>query len=136
MLDITSLTKACKALASALDLYDKSAGSTGKEQLLLLRDGVVQRFEFTFELSWKMIKRYIEMYSLEKADDLNNKDLFRVGFEQGLIKDPERWFHYLKMRNETSHIYDDAKAADVFASAKEFLPDAEYLLKRLEEKAK
>lgn len=136
MLDLTSLEKACGAFKLSLDLYAKSGLPPEAEERVLLRDGVIQRFEFTYELSWKMIKRYLELYGLEKADGLNNKDLFRVGCEQGLIEAPERWFHYLKMRNQTSHIYDKEKAAEVFAAALEFLPDCVYLLSRLKEKAK
>jgi len=136
MLDLSSLTKACEAFKLSLELYDKSGLPTEAEEQVLLRDGVIQRFEVTYELSWKMIKRYLEVYGLEKVDGLNNKDLFRVGREQGLIEAPERWFHYLKMRNQTSHIYDKEKAVEVFAAAREFLPDCSYLWKRLKEKAK
>ena len=73
-------------------------------------------------------------FGLEKVDGLNNRDLFRVGFEQGLLDDPEAWFHYLKMRNQSSHIYDAGKAAAVFASAREFQQAAQELLSRLEAK--
>ena len=55
-----------------------------------MRDGVIQRFEYTFELSWKMIKRYLEIYSLEKPDGFTNTELFRMGFEQGLIDERKR----------------------------------------------
>ena len=84
----------------------------------------------------RAVRVALEIYGLEKADGLNNKDLFRVGREPGLIEAPERWFHYLKMRNQTSHIYDKEKAAGVFAAAREFLPDCLYLLNSLKEKAK
>lgn len=136
MLDLSSLEKACDVFKLSLQLYDKSGLPPEAEERALLRDGVIQRFEFTYELSWKMIKCYLDAYGLEKADGLNSKDLFRVGYEQGLIKAPERWFHYLKMRNQTSHVYDKEKAAEVFAAAREFLPDCVYLLKRLKEKIK
>ena len=136
MLDLSSLEKACEALDLALKVYDKSLLPDDNSEKVLLRDGVIQRFEFTYELCWKMLKRYLEEYSLEKADGLNNRELFRIGWEQGLVSDPEKWFHYMKMRNQTSHVYDNAKAEAVYASAREFLPDAQYLLKHLKEKAK
>ena len=106
------------------------------QEKIVLRDGVIQRFEFTFELSWKMLKRYLEEFGLEKVDSLNNRDLFRVGFEQGLLDAPAAWFHYLKMRNQTSHIYDADKAAAVFASARDFQQAAQDLLNRLEAKSR
>lgn len=136
MLDLSSLEKASEALELALKVYDKSILPEDNPERVLLRDGVIQRFEFTYELSWKMLKRYLEEFSLEKADGLNNRDLFRIGWEQGLIIDPEKWFHYLKMRNQTSHVYDKAKAEEVFAATRQFLPDSQFLLKQLLEKSK
>ena len=100
----------------------------------MLRDGVIQRFEFTFELSWKMIKRFLEEYGLEKPDGLNNRELFRAAREQGLIDDPEKWFRYLKSRNFTSHVYDDDTAAGVFEAARDFLHDARYLIDQLNQR--
>lgn len=135
-LDLGSFEKACDALALALKLYDKNGLQETEPEKVLLRDGVIQRFEFTYELSWKMLKRYLDMYGLEKADSLNNRELFRVGWEQGLISDPEKWFHYLKMRNQTSHVYDKEKAAAVFAAAREFIADSAYLLEQLKIKIK
>ncbi len=133
-LDLSSLVKAVEALRIALTIYDRSILTDDDPEKIVLRDGVIQRFEFTFELCWKMLKRYLEEYSLERVDGLNNRDLFRIGFEQGLLNDPQIWFHYLKMRNQSSHVYDEAKAAVVFAAARNFLSDAQALLMQLEEK--
>ncbi len=134
MLDLSSMTRAADALGTALEEYSANALPDAAPEKTLLRDGVIQRFEFTFELSWKMIKRFLEMYGLERPDSLTNKELFRAGFEQGLIDDPERWFHYLRMRNQTSDAYDPMKAREVFEAAKEFLPDVQHLLLMLKEK--
>ena len=134
MLDLRSLKQAVEALKIAFEIYDHNLLEESMPEKIVLRDGVIQRFEFTFELSWKMLKRYLEEFGLEKVDGLNNRDLFRVGFEQGLLDDPEAWFHYLKMRNQSSHIYDAGKAAAVFASARQFQQAAQELLNRLEAK--
>ena len=134
MLDLRSLKQAVEALKIAFEIYDHNLLEESMPEKIVLRDGVIQRFEFTFELSWKMMKRYLEEFGLEKVDGLNNRDLFRVGFEQGLLDDPEAWFHYLKMRNQSSHIYDAGKAAAVFASARQFQQAAQELLNRLEAK--
>lgn len=134
MLDLSSLKKAIAALRIAFAVYDDNKLADDNQERIVLRDGVIQRFEFTFELSWKMLKRYLEEYGLEKVDGLNNRELFRIGFEQGLLNDPEVWFYYLKMRNQTSHVYDEAKADMVFTSARSFLLDAESLLERLVKK--
>jgi len=134
MLDLRSWKKAVEALKIAFEIYDQNPLSDHVPEKIVLRDGVIQRFEFTFELSWKMLKRYLEEYGLEKVDSLNNRDLFRVGFEQGLLEDPEVWFHYLKMRNQSSHIYDAGKAAMVFSAARNFQQDVQLLMERIEAK--
>ena len=96
MLALRSLKQAVEALKIAFEIYDHNLLEEFMPEKIVLRDGVIQRFEFTFELSWKMLKRYLEEFGLEKVDGLNNRDLFRVGFEQGLLDDPEAWFHYLR----------------------------------------
>jgi nucleotidyltransferase substrate binding protein (TIGR01987 family) len=135
-LDYSSLEKAIATLKIAIDSYNAMKGSIGPQERDVMRDGVIQRFEYTFELAWKTIRRYLEIYGLEKADTLNNRELFRAGSENGLIKDAATWFDYLADRNQTSHIYDPDVAADVFSSAEAFLADAGYLLLRLKERVK
>jgi nucleotidyltransferase substrate binding protein (TIGR01987 family) len=136
MLDLSSIEKATELLRSALQIHDANSLPEDAPEKMLLRDGVIQRFEFTFELGWKMLKRYLEQYGLERVDALNNRDFFRVGHEQGMLADPARWFHYLQMRNQTSHCYDDAKAQEVFLAARDFLSDVVALLERLRERAR
>jgi hypothetical protein len=55
-----------------------------------MRDGVIQRFEYTCELLGKMLKRYVEEYGLERVDFLTGRDPFRVGDEQGPGRDTRR----------------------------------------------
>lgn len=133
-LDLSSLEKAVASLKESLDTYDAQATSAEPIARLVLRDGVIQRFEYTVELCWKMLKRHLEMSGLERVDTFGIKELFRVGFEQELIKDPVPWFDYLKKRNLTSHTYDEETAQTVFSVARLFLPDAKHLLSKLLEK--
>jgi nucleotidyltransferase substrate binding protein (TIGR01987 family) len=132
-LDLTSFEKAVVSLEEVLQAHAAVKDTVTGE---FLRDAVIKRFEYTFELSWKFLKRYIEVYGLERPDGFTHKELFRVGFEQGMIRDSAPWFEYLKKRNLTSHTYDKNVAEDVFRSAAPFLQDASYLLARLREKAK
>jgi nucleotidyltransferase substrate binding protein (TIGR01987 family) len=131
MLDLSSLEKACDALESGLMVYAKSALAEDDPVKILLRDGVIQRYEFTYELSLDLLRRCLAQSGLGKADGLKASELFRLGQEQDLISDTDKWFYYLTMREQTSQAYDKVKAAAVFAAAREFMPDSQYLLRRL-----
>lgn len=102
----------------------------------LLRDGVIQRFEYTFELAWKMLKRRIEIDvgNSEEVDSYSKRQLFRVGGERGLIDDVESWFDSLEKRNLTSHTYEGATAAQVASVIERFSGCAGRLLEKLKER--
>lgn len=112
------------------------ASKTLKESVLkkplndLERDGVIQRFEYTFELSWKTLKKYLELYS--GITESNIKNIFREAGNQRLISDVEIWFGYLKSRNETSHLYNSQTAELVYKEAVKFSEDVNKLVKILE----
>lgn len=131
MLDFSSLENAIMALEEALEIYDADSRADDAPARLVLRDGVIQRFEFTFELAWKMLRRNLEQVGLERVSLLNHRDLFRIGVENNLLRDAGQWFYFLKMRNQTSHIYDAARAREVFAAARDFLPEVRFLLNQL-----
>ena len=131
MLNLDKLEKAITSLETAFNFYHSGTFALGSQQKNLLRDGVIQRFAYTFELSWKTLKRYLEIYGLEKVDNFTNKELFRVGYEMGLLDDAAAWMGYLKRRNLTSHVYEDEIAKKVYAAVEDFLRDAEFLLQKL-----
>ena len=68
MLNLRSLKKALESLRVAYEIYDQKLQPEFEQEKIVLRDGVIQRFEFSFELSWKTLKRYLEEYGLEKVD--------------------------------------------------------------------
>lgn len=117
-LDLEPLARAADALDEALALVAAHRGSA--EERALLRDGAIQRFEFGFELAWKTLRRYLRVYGLERVDGLTNRELFRLGVSNGVLDDVEPWIVFLRHRNLTSHLYDEATAATVFASAQPF----------------
>jgi nucleotidyltransferase substrate binding protein (TIGR01987 family) len=94
------------------------------------------RFEYTFELAIKTIKRYIEMEMpiSENIDQLNYRDLLRIADEIGLIQHVEVWFTYREARNQTSHAYDQNKATMVFQVAIDFLEKSRFLIEQLNQK--
>ncbi len=99
-----------------------------------IRDACIQRFEYCFELSWKMLKRQIEseLDNTAEVDSYSRRTLFRVAAERGLIASPEPWFVYLVQRNRTSHTYDTRVALEVAAVLEEFAVDVQSLLATLE----
>lgn len=77
----------------------------------IIRDGVIQRFEFTCELAWKTTREFL----LEQNfTELNSpKSTMRQAFAYGLIDDETAWIELLNARNQTSHIYDDTTAQQI-----------------------
>lgn len=130
-IDVSPLENAIAALEQSLSVYDDFVQGKPEIEKQVVRDGVIQRFEFTFELSWKTLKRYVDEYGFKKKSVLALKDLFRAAQEEGLIDDAESWFVYLKMRNLTSHVYNESQAAEVFGIIRPFLNDSKNLADRM-----
>jgi nucleotidyltransferase substrate binding protein (TIGR01987 family) len=93
------------------------------------RDATIQRFEYTFELSWKTLRRYLAMET--GVDAFNLKDLFRQAGRQGIIANVEAWFAFLKGRNLTSHTYNEKTAEETYKLAASFLVHAQAMLDEL-----
>ena len=134
-LDLSSLQKAVGSLERAIKVASVTKGNVGAEQEEVIRAGVIQNFKFTYERSWKFIKRWLEgnlggVY----IDGVSRKELFRLAAESRLIDDVEAWFKYHETRNQTTHIYDEHKAKEIFETVKKFLPDAKEFLKNIENK--
>ena len=100
-----------------------------------LRDGLIQRFELTYELSHRMLKRYLRdsAASLDEFDRLSFADLIRTGNAQGLLHaDWPAWRRFREMRARTSHTYDANVASAVVSAIPEFLAEAEHLCAELQ----
>lgn len=131
-IDFTSLRKAIGTLAKALD----AAKLRPKDEYV--RDASIQRFEYTYELCVKSLRRQLTAMSDSPADidALGYRDMIRMGVERGLVKSEMPWFGYRELRNITSHVYDPAKARKVFGALRRFLRDAQDLYARLDKAAK
>lgn len=98
-----------------------------------IRAGVIQNFEVTFELSWKLMKRWLNtQIAPTVADGVTRRELFRLAAQNGLIADVDQWMAHYEARNATSHTYDEEKAATVYRASREFAHDARRLLAALE----
>lgn len=102
-----------------------------------IRDGLIQRFEFTYELTHRMLKRYLESVSPspEQFDAMPFQDVIRTGNEQGLlVGDWPMWRTHRELRNRTSHSYDEKIALQVVAGIPAFLTEAAHLRDQLEQR--
>ena len=130
-LDITSLQKATIRLAEGLVRYQQDVSDTQ------IRDGLVQRFEFTYDISHKMLKRFLEQTaaSPEQFDVMPFADLIRTANEKGLLLgDWPVWRGYRDMRSKTSHTYDEDIALQVVAGIPAFLTEVQYLVAQLSQR--
>jgi len=112
-----------KALDSLLRLLERSRSVPDDEDI---RNACIQRFEYTYELAFKMLKRQLqqELPAKDELDLLQFKELICVGAEHGLIAMPQRWFNYRDKRNIIPHTYDEEKARKVYSVLPDFASDA------------
>lgn len=104
-----------------LDSYDKAlhrlaliVNESQKRQLNEFEvDCIVQRFEFTHETAWKLMKSYAEFQGTDEIS--GSRDATRWAFENRLIEDGQTWMNMIRSRNETSHMYDGEVSEAVIA---------------------
>jgi nucleotidyltransferase substrate binding protein (TIGR01987 family) len=122
-LDWTPLQKALASLSAAI--RRSQANPADKE----VRDAVILRFEYTFELAIKFLKRVLEIEATDRQriDRLSYRDLLREALEKGVLSDFDLWVAFREQRNITSHTYDESKAESVYQTAVVFHPEADRL---------
>lgn len=77
----------------------------------IYRMGVIGQFNLTFELSWKALQAVMRLHGVGGAEIGSPREILKLGYANGFIKDSEVWLLMLSKRNENIHIYDD-KAID------------------------
>jgi nucleotidyltransferase substrate binding protein (TIGR01987 family) len=92
------------------------------------RAGIIQAFEYCFELTWKVMKRLLEERGQRPSSP---RETFRMAALEGFISDPELWFDFLKKRNLTTHTYQENEAEKVLAICPLFLQTLKLFLKQL-----
>jgi nucleotidyltransferase substrate binding protein (TIGR01987 family) len=112
---------------NALDRLSEGAAEARDE---LDRDGVIQRFEFCFELLWKTLKIYLEDRGIEARSP---KDCLRAAFGQGWIIEEDSFLDMLADRNKTSHIYSREESQKIYDRiTKQHIPLIKALAQRLQ----
>jgi nucleotidyltransferase substrate binding protein (TIGR01987 family) len=97
--------KALSKLTEATETYDSLADD-------IIKEGIIQRFEFTHELAWKVMKDYLEYEGFKNIT--GSRSTTREAFNKGLISEGEKWMHMIESRNTTVHTYDEDILEDEF----------------------
>jgi len=127
-----SLEKALITLKEAWAEYQKDLSNT------FVRDSVIQRFEYTFEISHKILRRFLSETEASRAEvsEMLFNELIRLGCKRGLLlNDLETWDKYRKSRNLTSHNYDEFNVDNIIVIIPVFIEDIEYELAKIKEKS-
>ncbi len=123
-IDISPLINAIDRLREGLARHQREPADDQ------LRDGLIQRFEFTYELCHRLLRRFIRQTaaSPNEVDRMAFQDLIRTANRQGLLLgDWPAWHRYRDQRAKTSHAYHAETAQQVATIIPDFLAEAEYL---------
>ncbi len=109
-------TDSFKALGKALERL-KEALKESPETNVLAIDGTIQRFEFSIELFWKVLKKFLAQEGYEVKSP---KQALQEAYQMEWIHDEALWLRMLDDRNETSHTYDDALANKIYSHISDY----------------
>ncbi len=134
-LDIAPFENAFISLGNTLEKLADEQWFNAQEEIVqdTLIAGTIQKFEFVYELSIKMLKRQLKAMAdfEDEIDQSDFRDVLRLSVKVGLINDIESWIKYRQMRNITSHTYDQSKAQQIYENIQNFLISAEFLVEKL-----
>lgn len=128
---ISALENAHKRLGDVLKIFVENENDD------IVRDSVIQRFEFTYSIALKTLKKYFEgvAFVMEDVQQMTFNQVIRVANQLDLLHfELDRWTEFRQMRNLTSHTYDEEVARKVVAVIPDFCEEVGYLLKQLRSK--
>lgn len=99
-----NLKKAYTRLVEVSKLYD------GKDDII--RDSLIQRFEFTYELTHKALKEFMKYLGVTLENSFP-RTIYKKAYVNNLISDDKVWINLLEDRNKTSHIYNEKLADEI-----------------------
>ncbi len=138
ILDTIALEKAFTSLVETLRSLENQEWFNAQQ--LIIQDtliaGAIQKFEFVYELDIKMLKRQLKRIASNNLDidSANFRDVIHLSLQYGLIERMEDWLDYRKIRNITSHTYDERKGQQVYNGIFDFLESSRFLLKQLQQR--
>ena len=129
-LDLSSFENAIDSLNEVIDVFNSDTSNK------ITRDSMIQRFEYTYSIALKMIKRYfkISAFTFDDIDGMTFNEMIRIANKMGLLKsDLSVWDNYRLKRNMTSHTYDEKIAKEVVKVIPDFRDEVLFLLNKMKE---
>lgn len=94
---------------------------------MLEKEGIIQRFEYTYELAWKTLKDYLQ-YTGVTLEQITPRAVIKAAFAANIIIDGQEWIEMLEKRNEMSHEYNEEQAMLIVENIKDtYTPLLEHL---------
>jgi nucleotidyltransferase substrate binding protein (TIGR01987 family) len=101
----------------AVEKLKQAVEESGTKELSELEvEGMIQRFEYSYELAWKTLQDFLKFKGF--SDIAGPNDVLKTAFEAGYIHDAEAWRRLKKSRELTSHTYDEATSSDIAEAIK------------------
>lgn len=127
-LDFTALENSLQRLGEVVEIYKKNPQDT------IVRDSLIQRFEFTYFITLKTLRKYFieRAFIVDDVNKLSFNEMVRTAMQLNLLRsDLAKWTEFREMRNLTSHTYDENVALKVSGIVPDFYEEITYLLKEL-----
>ena len=127
-LDFTALENSLQRLGEVVEIYKKNP------QDAIVRDSLIQRFEFTYSITLKTLRKYFieRAFIVDDVNKLSFNEMVRTAMQLNLLRsDLAKWTEFREMRNLTSHTYDENVALKVSGIVPDFYEEITYLLKEL-----
>ncbi|MCM1338489.1 MAG: nucleotidyltransferase substrate binding protein [Muribaculaceae bacterium] len=129
--DISALASAKQRLSEVILRYEDNKNDD------VVRDSVIQRFEFTYSITLKTLRKYFieRAFAVDEINEMSFNDLIRTANQLGLLKSNlELWTEFRNMRNITSHTYDEKIAMKIVNIIPDFYQEVAFLLEQLRKK--
>ena len=135
-IDFSSLRSTTAQLEKYINLYNSDLAQKDPDIREAFRAAIIQAFEFTYELSIKMIKRQLSRIVANPGElrKIEFADLMHEAVDAGIIRDAPAYKEYREARNKTSHTYNVNRAEETVSIADDFLNDTRFLLRELEKR--
>jgi len=111
--DMEGFERKREALKKDMGTAERERAALQLEALELEREGVIQRFEYTYELFIRTLEDLIKYQDGAQDSLRGSRDILAAALQRGLISDHDGWRAMVNSRNETTHIYDEAKVSEI-----------------------